>query len=421
MERRYQVRLKELLGDAVVRPEQLQGMLERLERFVEPYAACLVRQKQLTLTQQYVAGLVSQIEHKNVESIAYHHDQDRQALQKFIGQYTWDHRPLLTKLVEQVAGAIGREDGVLVFDPSSFEKQGPESVGVKYQWCGRRQAVANCQVGVYLAYASAEEQALVDFRLYLPQEWARSKARRRKCGVPGDAKFQTRQELALEMLDEHRSALPHRWVAGDEEFGNHTAFREQLHARGERYLLTVPANTVIRDLEARRPPHPGYGRQKETPWRAANRWCATLPDSAWNDIEVMGAERGPRSVQVVTRSVRARAAGGRREILVVVRQRHADATFHYDYYLSNAAAYTTPAEFARVIQSRHRIEECFQRAKSEAGLADYEVRTWRGWHHHQTLSLIATWFLTQETREGKKINPSPQCAASAHDAGLVAA
>ena len=147
MERRYQVRLKELLGDAVVRPEQLQGMLERLERFVEPYAACLVRQKQRTLTQQYVAGLVSQIEHKNVESIAYHHDQDRQALQKFIGQYTWDHRPLLTKLVEQVAGAIGREDGVLVFDPSSFEKQGPESVGVKYQWCGRRQAVANCQVG----------------------------------------------------------------------------------------------------------------------------------------------------------------------------------------------------------------------------------------------------------------------------------
>ena len=105
----------------------------------------------------------------------------------------------------------------------------------------------------------------------------------------------------------------------------------------------------------------------------------------------------------------------------MVRQRHADATFHYDYYLSNAAAYTTPAEFARVIQSRHRIEECFQRAKSEAGLADYEVRTWRGWHHHQTLSLIATWFLTQETREGKKINPSPQCAASAHDAGLVAA
>ena len=124
MERRYQVRLKELLGDAVVRPEQLQGMLERLERFVEPYAACLVRQKQRTLTQQYVAGLVSQIEHKNVESIAYHHDQDRQALQKFIGQYTWDHRPLLTKLVQQVAGAIGREDGVLVFDPSSFEKQG---------------------------------------------------------------------------------------------------------------------------------------------------------------------------------------------------------------------------------------------------------------------------------------------------------
>src|SRR5262249_3167137 len=186
MERRYQVRLKELLEDAFVRPEQLHGMLERLERFVQPYAACLVRQKQRALTQQYVAGLISQIEHKNVESIAYHHDQDRQALQKFIGQYTWDHRPLLAKLVQQVAAAIGREDGVLVFDPSSFEKKGPESVGVKRQWCGRRGAVANCQVGVYLAYASAEERALVDFRLYLPQEWARSKKRRHKGGVPGE-------------------------------------------------------------------------------------------------------------------------------------------------------------------------------------------------------------------------------------------
>ena len=86
--------------------------------------------------------------------------------------------------------------------------------------------------------------------------------------MPGEVKFQTRQELALEMLDEQGSVLPHRWVAGDEEFGHHTAFRGQLHARGERYLLTVPSNTVIRDLEARRPPHSGYGRQKEVPWRS---------------------------------------------------------------------------------------------------------------------------------------------------------
>ena len=118
MERRFEVRLRELLDEAVVSPEQVRGLLGRLERFVEPFAACLVRSKQRELAQQYVAGLVSQVERKNVESIAYHHDQDRQALQKFVGQYTWDHRPLISELVRQVGSTLGREDAVLVFDPS---------------------------------------------------------------------------------------------------------------------------------------------------------------------------------------------------------------------------------------------------------------------------------------------------------------
>src|SRR5262249_21896343 len=113
MERRYEVRLKELLQDAVVRPEQLEGMLARLEQFVEPFAARLARKKQRKLAQQYVAGLVSQVERKNIESIAYHHDQDRQALQKFIGQFTWDHRPLIQELVRKVSQNLGRADGVL--------------------------------------------------------------------------------------------------------------------------------------------------------------------------------------------------------------------------------------------------------------------------------------------------------------------
>jgi hypothetical protein len=133
MERRYQVRLQELLDDAVVEPEQLQGMLARLEQFVEPFAACLVRSKQRTLARQYVAGLASQVNRKNVESIAYHHDQDRQMLQKFIGQYTWDHRPLVGELVRQVGAALGRADAVLVIDPSAFAKKGTESVGVQRQ------------------------------------------------------------------------------------------------------------------------------------------------------------------------------------------------------------------------------------------------------------------------------------------------
>ena len=156
MERRYQVRLQELLDDAVVCHEQWQGMLARLAQFVEPFAACLTRSKQHALAHKYVAGLLSHVERKNVESIAYHHDQDRQMLQKFVGQYTWDHRPLVDELVRQVGTQLGRSDAVLVFDPSAFPKKGNEAVGVQRQWCGRLGKIDNCQVGVYLAYVSAE-------------------------------------------------------------------------------------------------------------------------------------------------------------------------------------------------------------------------------------------------------------------------
>jgi len=404
MERRYEVRLRELLVEAVVSPEQVQGLLERLERFVAPFAACLVRSKQRELAQQYVAGLVSQVERKNVESIAYHHDQDRQALQKFVGQYTWDHRPMIAELVRQVGGALGRGDAVVVFDPSGFPKKGTESVGVQRQWCGRLGKVDNCQVGVYMAYASAEGHALVDMRLYLPKSWSRSKTRRAKCGVPADVKFHTRHELALQMLDEHGAALPHAWVAGDDEMGKVPEFRAQLHARGERYLLAVPSNTRVRDLEAEPPPYGGRGRHPKSPWIRVDTWHRALPESAWTTIDVRDGEKGPLVVQAVKVRVQARTAPGDgfEETLIVIREHQGDGTLKHDYYLSNAPSDTPLAEFTRVSKAEHRVEECLQRGKSEAGLADYEVRTWRGWHHHQTLSLIATWFLTQETRQGKK-------------------
>lgn len=423
MERRYKVRLRELLDDAVVQPEQLHGMLLRLESFVEPFAACLVRSKQRALAQRYVAGLVSQVEKKNVESIAYHHDTDRQMLQKFVGQYTWDYKPLIGELVRQVGAVLGSPDGVLVFDPSAFAKKGTESVGVQRQWCGRLGKVENCQVGVFLAYASPEEHALVDMRLYLPKSWARSKKRRAKVGVPPEVKFQTRHELALQMLDEQASKLPHGWVAGDDEMGKNPEFRGELHRRGERYLLGVPSNTLVRDLEAAPPPYSGRGRVPKSPWVRVDRWCKALPKSAWTTIDVRDGEQGPLVVEAAQVRVRAKTAPGEGfdETLVVIRERQSDGTLKHDYYLSSALPETSLAEFARVSKAAHRIEECFERAKGETGLADYEVRTWRGWHHHQTLSLVANWFLTQETRRGKKIHAGNDRSASSRDVGVVAA
>jgi len=423
MERRYKVRLQELLDDAVVGSEQVRGMLARLEEFVEPFAACLVRSKQRLLTQQYVAGLVSQVERKNVESIAYHHDQDRQMLQKFVGQYTWDHQPLIAELVRQVAAKIGRPDAVLVFDPSGFPKKGDHSVGVQRQWCGRLGKLDNCQVGVYMAYVSADEHALIDTRLYLPKSWARSKIRRVKCRVPKEVKFRTRHELALEMLDAQASALPHAWVAGDDEMGKIPEFRGQLDVRGERYLLAVPSNTLIRDLEADPPPYAGHGPRPKSPWVRVERWCKALSKSAWTSSDVRDGEKGPLVVEATKVRVQAKTAPGKglQETLVVIRERQVDGTMKHDYYLSNAPRDTPLAEFTRVSKAAHRIEECLQRAKSEAGLADYEVRTWRGWHHHQTLSLIATWFLTQEARRGEKIHARHHRSPGSRAVGCTAA
>jgi SRSO17 transposase len=404
MERRFQHRLDELRTDAIVPPGLLRDTLPRLHAFLQPFIARLQSPERQTNAQHYIQGLLSDLDGKDVESIAYLHDRERQGLQKFIGQAGWDCQPLLTELAQQVGAELGEADAVLVFDPSAFAKKGTESVGVQRQWCGRLGKIDNCQVGVYLGYVSRREHALVDFRLYLPKAWANRKRRRQKAGVPERIRFRTRHELILEMLDERGPLLPHAWVAGDDELGRCSWFREQLRARGECYLLAVPANTSVRDLRAPAPPQDGHGRRPRVAFTRVDRWCAALGRSAWQTVKVRDAEHGPVVVQVAWTLVQARTegrAGDVAELLVIFRERQADGSWKHDYLLSNAALDTPMAEFARVFKAEHRIEECLQRAKGQAGLADYQVRTWEGWHHHQTLSLIATWFLTQETRRGK--------------------
>jgi SRSO17 transposase len=425
MERRFSVRLEELRRDTEVHPRVVKGLLPRLEQFLEPFVNRLQRSEQRQNAHRYVAGLVSDLEAKNAESIAYLHDQGRQSQQIFIGQSPWDHRPLLSVLGEQVGSQLGAVDAVLVFDPSAFAKKGTESVGVQRQWCGRLGKVENCQVGIYLGYVSRLEHALVDVRLYLPKEWAKDKARRKKAGVPPEIRFRTRHELALEMLEDKGSLLPHAWVSGDDEMGRSTQFRQDLRARQERYLLAVPSNTLVRDLAAEPPPYRGHGPHPQVPFRRVDRWCAALPANAWTTIDVRDGEKGPLVVQVVKGRVLARTEKhrtGTEETLVVFREQQMDGSWKHDYLLSEAPLETPLAEFARVFKAQHRIEECLQRAKGEAGLADYEVRTWEGWHHHQTLSLIATWFLTQEARRGKNLDTCAHGATGAlGDRKIVAA
>jgi SRSO17 transposase len=416
MERRFRVRLDELLNDAQVPARLFQDVLPRLETFLQPFVASLQRSEQRDNTRHYVQGLLSHLDKKNVEAIAYLHDQERQALQKFIGQSPWDHQPLLTELTRQIGTELGAADAVLVFDPSAFPKKGTTSVGVQRQWCGRLGKLDNCQVGIYLGYVARQEHALVDVRLYLPKEWARNQQRRKQAGVPTAVRFRTRHELALEMLDERGALLPHAWIAGDDEMGRCAWFRQQLQVRGEHYLLAVPSNTLVRDLAAEPPPYGGRGRYPQVPFQRVDRWCAALPKDAWQTIEVRDGEKGPLRVQAVRALVQARTEGAPAEVaelLLVFREQQGDGSWKHDYLLSNGELSTPLVEFARVFKAEHRIEECLQRAKGQAGLADYQVRTWEGWHHHQTLSLLAAWFLTQETGRGKNMDARADTAANA--------
>jgi SRSO17 transposase len=409
MDGRYAKRKEALLAECQVPPEVFADLLARLRPFAQPFVACLTRWEQHEHAHTYLGGLLSDIHRKNCESIAYLFDQERDPLQHFLGRSPWDHLPLLTELARQVGTELGEPDAVLVLDPSGFAKKGDDSVGVARQWLGRYGKVDNGQVGIYLAYVSRIDHALVDVRLYLPEVWTRDYERRQKAGIPNGTTFQTRHELGLAMLIDKRTLLPHAWVAGDDEMGRSSGFRADLRALDERYLLAVPCNTTIRDLDGEVPQGCGRGAPPKRPFEQVQAWTQTLPAEAWTNLEVRDGEKGPLQVQVATTRVLARDEDGRigaEELLVVIRSLQVDGAWQTDYYLSNAAADTPRAELARVAKAEHRVEECLQRGKSEAGLADYEVRTWQGWHHHQTLALIATWFLVRESLRGKQWAPA---------------
>lgn len=419
MEPRFQRRKEQLLAGCQVPPTFFRGVISRLESFAQPFVAALPSPESRRHSHTYLAGLLSDLERKNAESLAYRHDLDRQTIQRFIGEVDWDHEPLVDELIRQVATAVGRPDAVLVFDPSAFPKKGTSSVGVQRQWCGRLGKVENCQVGVFLGYVSDDEHALVDFRLYLPREWANDKKRRKKGGVPKDVRYRTRHELALEMLARHGSVLPHGWVAGDDEMGRPAWFRQRLAGDKRRYFLAVPSNTTIRDLEEPPPEYGGQGRRPKARFRGVRSWCEALPAGAWTKLTVRDGEKGPLEVEVVARRVESkvdRRVVGFEETLVVVRYTDGGMLKH-DYHLSNADPATPLSEFARVAKASHRIEGCLKRSKSEAGLGEYQVRNWRGWHHHMALSLIATWFLVVEARRGKKGRSGVDGAAGSDGAG----
>jgi SRSO17 transposase len=423
-------RREEVVSDCIVCPDVFHQMVDRLGEFVVPYQHVLETEAGQHPMHLYLQGLLSHLPGKNAEDIATFVDVERQIIQDFIGTAPWDHRPLVTVLVGQVAERLGEPDGIIAFDPSSFPKRGTHSVGVKRQWCSHRGKVDNCQVGVFMGYVSRHDHALIDFRLSLPLEWARDEQRRQACHVPPEVRYHTRQEQCLEMLDEWREQMPHGWVTGDDELGRHTRFRHALRERGERYLLGVPCNTTIRDLEAPLPEYAGRGRRPKAPWQSVTDWRHSLPGDTWTRLTVRDGEKGPVEIEMGRRRVQTRIERkrtGPEEWLVVTRRplsddstletqasRNAceqDTRYCYRYYLTPtptpASELEEPslAELARVIKAGSCIEASFKRGKSEVGMDEYQVRTWEGWHHHIALTLMAVWFLISETHRGQQWTP----------------
>lgn len=406
----FEKRKEQLESECVVKITQFSKCLDRLSAFMIPFAQSLLWQKQRAYAEKFVAGLCSDVARKNAESIAYHFELERKTLQHFVGESEWDDVPLRAELASQIGKQLGEANGILIFDPSSFMKSGKESVGVARQWCGRLGKVDNCQVGLYLGYASSQGHALVDGELYLPQEWTGDKKRLRKAGVPKDNQtYKTRHATFLELLERHGKCLPHEWITGDDELGRPIAFRRTLHALGEQYLLAVPCNTKINVLGE----EPANSQKIQQPSVRSSiqimRWTAAQSEERWTKVDVRDTEKGPLIVELLKCQVetgRRSKAGIATEMAIVIRYKDRDCSIvKQDYYLSNAAATTSESEYARVAKAEHRIEECFDRGKGEAGMGDYEVRNWTGWHHHQTLSLLASWFLNVETRRAEKKDP----------------
>ena len=252
--------------------------------------------------------------------------------------------------------------------------------------------------------------------MYLPEDWAADAERREATHVPEGVTFQEAWRIAADLL-RRNARLPHAWVVGDDEFGRPSEFRHWLRKQGEGYLLDVPCNTTIRDLEQRRPPRrrAGVGRKREVPFCRVDTWAAWQPAARWTRFTARDGEKGPLVVEAMTVRVRAkqeRRIGPEERLLVV---RTVEAPPRTSYSLSNAAPDVPLRELVRVHGTRPRIEELFESGKGDAGLAHSEVRSWVGWHHHVTLSLLALWFLCLERRQLGGKNPGRDGVAGAAD------
>ena len=410
-----------LLKDAEVEASTVRGCRRRLTAFLKRYLPWFYREEQREHAELVLQGRLSHLQRKTSEPVALQAGVKRRPIQLFVGAGKWDDEAVMAEVRRHAAEEFHDPDATFVLDGSGFPKKGRESCGVQRQWCGRKGKVDNCQVGVFLACVSERRVAPLHRRLYLPREWAKDRIRRGKCHVPGSVRFAEKWQIGLKLIDESRE-VPHGWIVADDEYGRVEQFRAGLRKRRERYVLDVPCNTSIRVRESKTPAAGNRkgtkqgkkkprGRPRLPPWERVDAWVARQPAASWQRIEVRAGEKGPLVVEELHALVETRDKS--RERLLVIRTVEDAPKTHY--CLSNAKADVPVEEMVWAHDDRHPIEEMFELGNGEVGLDHYEVRSWVGWHHHMTLSLLALWFLVLERQRVGEKNTGDHGVAGAVD------
>jgi SRSO17 transposase len=341
----------------------------------------------------YLRGLVADVERKNgwqlAEEVGYGHPR---GIQRVLDRYAWDADAVRDDLRSYVVAELGDPTGVLVVDETGFPKQGRHSVGVARQYCSTLGKRANCQIGVFLGYASPKGHVGLDRALYLPQEWTDDRARCRQAGIPAEVLFRTKPQLALELVERALEAgVPAAWVAADEVYGNDTKFRWALEAREQAYVVAVRSDYPVSTW-------PPFGPPDR--WTIAAVVAAALAAGVvqWQQRSAGAGAQGPRRYDWAYLPVRPALQDGWVHSVLV--RRHPERTEELAYYLAYTPAGTALEEVVRVAGARWTIDDMFKRAKGLVGLDQYEVRSWQGWHRHITLALLAFAALTIATTKG---------------------
>ena len=343
----------------------------------------------------YLRGLLSPVERKNGWQLAEQAgDATPDGVQRLLYNYRWDADLVRDDLRDYVVEHLGCADGVVVVDETGFLKKGDKSAGVQRQYSGTAGRIENCQVGVFLAYAGVKGRTLLDRELYLPQVWARDWERRREAGVPDSAGFRTKPQLAQLMLGRTlESGVPFAWFTGDEVYGSDRNLRLWLEREEIAHVMAIKSNEKLWALTDRGPLQV-----------RADRLAAGVEESAWVRCSAGNGAKGPRVYDWAAVDIRPLREPGKGHWLLA--RRSVAKPGELAFYVCFGPADTTLEELARVAGTRWAIEECFEEAKGEVGLDQYEVRRWDGWYRHITLAMLAQAYLAvirhQAMEQGEK-------------------